>query len=611
MTTFFNPYTYIPDPDISRAVFNGFIYIGQRDTDPTQPRNRLTVSSVQEDGTLVALEQPIRTGRGGIPVLSGSPVQIDVPATEYSVTVQDRNGAQQYYTPRAIGANQFLVQNAVTHATYADFIGDGNAGRNFARTGDRGGSEWRQVTEAQFNAFPGTAPNTKTTDAGGNFWILNPFGPVNIEWAGAMDGGTEDATRQIQDALAIGEGIFVPAGLYLVNPAPGIIVNTGDTVTGTGRHTSLLLAVRGTGGNIFSRSYTDNTINAPVTDVLIDGVGVFLNHNLVAGTIPDAERQIAYNLQHISRSTVKNSYGGNQRHGTAATLFPNPPTVNQNYRGRAVLLGSVASTDNDYASGNDNLMTNVTVRHAERGISLDDDSLSDEMSEARGNHISNIDIDGVEIAVNQDRSTGGGNSFENINIGTVAQAAGSTNDTFLYRIGGSDNTGAGGDVTTAEANLTNAITFLDDATSNKFDPFRHAIPDAKFAAFANMADDGRNIVRYFSDDTNQLVVLNNGNIAAYIIESGSNPNGNYRKWSDGTIEQWGIIAITTGANTTVTLPTPFPDTNYGVNFMIERTNPQVAEGNPGWGSRTTTNFVIRPAINTGENTNVYWEARSA
>ena len=32
----------------------------------------------------------------------------------------------------------------------------------------------------------------------------------------------------------------------------------------------------------------------------------------------------------------------------------------------------------------------------------------------------------------------------------------------------------------------------------------------------------------------------NNNLTHYIVEQGSNSNGNYRKWSDGTLEMWGI-----------------------------------------------------------------------
>lgn len=43
-----------------------------------------------------------------------------------------------------------------------------------------------------------------------------------------------------------------------------------------------------------------------------------------------------------------------------------------------------------------------------------------------------------------------------------------------------------------------------------------------------------------------------------VIESGSNANGRYRKWSDGLIEQWGVGTC----GNTVSLPTNFSNTNY-------------------------------------------------
>ena len=90
------PYEYFPDPTRGRPVFNGFIYIGLPDTDPQIATNRLVVTAIQEDGISVPIAQPIRTGAGGVPVLNGSPVQLQV-SGEHSMKVLDSLGAQVYY----------------------------------------------------------------------------------------------------------------------------------------------------------------------------------------------------------------------------------------------------------------------------------------------------------------------------------------------------------------------------------------------------------------------------------------------------------------------------------------------------------------------------------
>jgi len=95
------PYSYYPDPTRGRPVFNGSIYVGQPDTDPQVSVNQLPVSAVQENGITVPISQPIKTGAGGVPMLNGSPVQLQV-SGEYSIKVLDSYGAQVYYASSLI-----------------------------------------------------------------------------------------------------------------------------------------------------------------------------------------------------------------------------------------------------------------------------------------------------------------------------------------------------------------------------------------------------------------------------------------------------------------------------------------------------------------------------
>ena len=561
MTTYYNPYTYVPDPDTSRAVFNGFIFIGRVDTDPTQTQNQIPVSVVQENGQLVAIEQPIRTGRGGIPVYQGNPAQIDIAASEYSVTVQDRSGVQQYYSPRATGLAPFSAENAVTHATYADFIASFNEARSFVKTGDRAGSEWRKVDEATYNAFPGSQNNTKAIDSGGGFWVLMYDAYVNIIWTGAVDGGTTDATLNINDALMLDAPVFIPEGLFLINPNTRINLTTGDVIYGAGENRSLLLCQRGIGGSAIGRIFNASQANTRIDDCLIRDIGIFLNHNHTDSFV-STELQIGVNLSHISRTTVTRCYIGNLRHGQAATLFPNALQIPQAQRGRAVLIGTFGATDTEYAGGDENRVTDVTARYIERAISLDDDALSDSDSASFGNVIRDNDIAFAEIGINQDRSTGNGNTIRDNNITDIQQSAGSTNDTFLYRFGGTENNAGGGYTSVTEANVTQAIRFTTDAHKNIVDPFRHNISDSKMAQFDNTTTDGPNIVRYFSEDDDEYKVLHNGNESPYLIQTISNTNGFARIYSDGYKEQWGTFLETNSR------PFPVPFDQFDTINMV-------------------------------------------
>ena len=49
-------------------------------------------------------------------------------------------------------------------------------------------------------------------------------------------------------------------------------------------------------------------------------------------------------------------------------------------------------------------------------------------------------------------------------------------------------------------------------------------------------------------------------INSVVVLSGSNSNGTYRVWADGTIEQWGIIPTLVATTTSGTFPIPFTST---------------------------------------------------
>ncbi len=101
-------YDYYPDPTKGRPVFNGSIYVGEPDTDPTLAINQKDVSIVQENGTVVPVAQPVNTGAGGVPLYNGSPVTITTNGN-YSLAVLNNQGSQVYYF-----ANSSIVESSTT-----------------------------------------------------------------------------------------------------------------------------------------------------------------------------------------------------------------------------------------------------------------------------------------------------------------------------------------------------------------------------------------------------------------------------------------------------------------------------------------------------------------
>lgn len=84
-----------------KANANGKIYIGQIDTDPTNPANQIPVYLENEDGSHVPVSQPIVVNSAGYPVYNGQ-ISKFVTVEGYSMAVYDAYGAQQFYFPNIL-----------------------------------------------------------------------------------------------------------------------------------------------------------------------------------------------------------------------------------------------------------------------------------------------------------------------------------------------------------------------------------------------------------------------------------------------------------------------------------------------------------------------------
>jgi len=120
---------YFPNPSISRALGVADIYVGKPDLDPEVVANQKTLSVQQEDGTIVAVTQPISTGAGGVPLYEGSPVTLLVEG-DYSLKVLDSSGDQIYYVP-STAYNQYLIAGNYYYPDYTEadqgVVGAGNS----------------------------------------------------------------------------------------------------------------------------------------------------------------------------------------------------------------------------------------------------------------------------------------------------------------------------------------------------------------------------------------------------------------------------------------------------------------------------------------------------
>jgi hypothetical protein len=121
---FIQSYPYFADPDTALPVANGFIYIGEPDTDPTVEGNRITVTLIEQDGTEVEIlpaAQPLETGDGGVIMYDGSPVAALSVETNYSMTVQRSDETQAYYNPNA-GIPDLITNLQTSSYTYLNSV---------------------------------------------------------------------------------------------------------------------------------------------------------------------------------------------------------------------------------------------------------------------------------------------------------------------------------------------------------------------------------------------------------------------------------------------------------------------------------------------------------
>jgi len=86
-----NPYAYFNARNQGRPIFNGQIFVGEPDLDPTIVANQKQVTAKQEDGTKVNIPQPVSTNSGGYPVFNGSPIVLLVDGN-YAIRVNDSGG---------------------------------------------------------------------------------------------------------------------------------------------------------------------------------------------------------------------------------------------------------------------------------------------------------------------------------------------------------------------------------------------------------------------------------------------------------------------------------------------------------------------------------------
>ncbi|RAV22453.1 glycosyl hydrolase family 28-related protein [Paenibacillus contaminans] len=274
----------------------------------------------------------------------------------------------------------------------------------------------------------------------------------NVRDYGAAGDGMTDDTNAINQAIAAaysagGGVVYIPQGVYLVDPSPGngIVLKKGIWLLGAGEDVSVFTA-KPTGGSVIRRDFNPSGPNDYLQDLFIGHLAIVLNHPAAAS--PSNYVQIGFDFRNITRSTLFECYVGNYIRGGVSKTEGVWEDMAQGY---GIVFGNVSSGSAAYAGGEVNTAVRCAVWGAKKAIVLDDSSLSP-TSAAHATTVQNCDVQICELGIGSESRYTAGLTFENNIVQTVIRARGSSSATCCYRIDGYGSKAEGGyiEATTAD-----------------------------------------------------------------------------------------------------------------------------------------------------------------
>ena len=315
-------------------------------------------------------------------------------------------------------------------------------------------------------------------------------GVVNVVDTGATPNDATDDTAAIQAAIDRAGSIYIPTGVYRINPVVGLRVRTGTQIAGDGRTNSILQAMPGGGttadliayrrGSIFHRAFDPAQRNAYVTDVRISDLAIVLNHP--ADRVTRDGIQIGIDLRNIGRSLVERVWVGNIPPGRAGddARYSSAFVV----QGYGIVLGTVGSSDKAYAGGEANTIRDCSVWGAYKLVVVDDEALSPS-SAAHATLVDRCDLQAGHYLLSQESEYGAGSTFRDNVVQNVIVQNGNREKTTVLDIRGYDNVFDGGYVETGAA--ANFVVRLGPQSRNNRVMFQHVSKGRISVA----ADEGR------------------------------------------------------------------------------------------------------------------------
>lgn len=248
------PILYIPDSTKGRPLFNGQIFVGEPDLDPEIEINQKQLSIVQEDGTIVGVEQPFILSAGGVPVFNGSPVRLDVDGN-YAIKILDKNGSQTYFIENVFDGQVLTINFANSNYIIHDTLAGATSREDLIE--NKSIIEINDFLGSIFNVVSGQViDNIDVFAAANGLQLSREFSikeyRVNIN--------TENGTDQEKIDTALGRGIPVGVTNDITITAPVAMVAGSN--------------LKGVGANLTTINSTDTIIDSTVEridEILVEG----------------------------------------------------------------------------------------------------------------------------------------------------------------------------------------------------------------------------------------------------------------------------------------------------------------------------------------------------
>lgn len=287
--------------------------------------------------------------------------------------------------------------------------------------------------------------------AGGQAVVISRAenGAVDVRTYGAKGNGVADDTAAIQSAIDQHGRVYIPAGIYRIDPTVGLVVRTGTEITGDGRTRTILLAKAGGGtmedlaryarGSLIHRRFNPSARNDYVSYVRLSDFSVILTHP--ADRVTRNEIQIGIDLRNVSRSLVERVHVGN--------LPPLGAPITREYdrrffsQGFGIVLGTVPSSTLPYAGGEINTIRDSSVWGAYKLIVEDDAQLSPR-SAAHAILVEACDLQGGHVLLAQESRYTRGVSWRDNVLQNVIPRPESQEPSGVFRMEGSNNLVDGG-----------------------------------------------------------------------------------------------------------------------------------------------------------------------